>query len=295
MSDKEINITYETLFEFSQREKNREELQSLGDNFYEDVSHYIQEKIKILQKDQGTLDTFSEEEKEKTRTQLGNIKRILTQLYEKREKKIINMATHKSREPATLVDESVMLNHESEMYNHFTDLLNKYRKEKLMSLLSTKPAQPTQPTQESTEQTQEPTQPTQESTEQTQEQTQESTEQTQQTQEQTQESTPVKEEEKPLQETESPETHLQQESTQESIKQTEQTQEQTEIAKSKQETSDTQETQEKETKRIKFTHYVPKFLGREMEVYGPFEPEDIATLPIELAKILITKGRAEEI
>ena len=83
------------------------------------------------------------------------------------------------------------------------------------------------------------------------------------TQEQSAEPTQVQEEEKPAQETES--------------------------------TEQTQTAQEKETKRIKFTHYVPKFLGREMEVYGPFEPEDIATIPTELANILIEKGRAEGI
>ena len=245
-----------------QREKSREELQDLGDSFYEDVIHYVGEKVKILQKDQGTLDTFSEEEKEKTRSQLSNIKRILTQLYERREKKIINMAIHKSREPATLVDESVMLKHESEMYNHFTNLLNQYRDEVLLNLLSAKPKEQIQEAQTQ------------------------------------QESAPAQEEkpreEQALHEVQETEEHQEPQST------PKQSSESAESLESKQEESqseqkDSSEKSQKETKRIKFTHYVPKFLGREMEVYGPFEPEDIATLPTELAKILIIKGRAEGI
>ena len=286
MSDKEINITYETLFEFAQREKSREELQNLGNTFYEDVLHYIQEKVKILQEDKGTLDNFSEEEKEKTRSQLDNIKRILTQLYERREKKIINMAIHKSREPATLVDESVMLEHESEMYAQFTNLLDKYRKEKLVSLLSAKPTE-----QPSVEKTQEPTL-SQEQELETQENTfaQEEEKPTEQPEsiEKDPEEAQSSEEEKPVQK--SQESQKTQEPTQ-----TESNSEQTEQKKEPETTEEPQEAQEKETKRIKFIHYVPKFLGREMEVYGPFEPEDIATIPTELANILIEKGRAERI
>ena len=48
-------------------------------------------------------------------------------------------------------------------------------------------------------------------------------------------------------------------------------------------------------KKIRFTHAVPKFVGRELEVYGPFESSEIIELPLELAKILIDKGRAEEV
>ncbi len=46
---------------------------------------------------------------------------------------------------------------------------------------------------------------------------------------------------------------------------------------------------------VRFLHAVPKFVGKELEVYGPFEQEEIANVPEEIAKILITKGRAEEI
>ena len=49
------------------------------------------------------------------------------------------------------------------------------------------------------------------------------------------------------------------------------------------------------TKKIKFLDTVSKFVGRELEVYGPFESGDTEKLPLELADILIDKGRAEEV
>jgi len=46
---------------------------------------------------------------------------------------------------------------------------------------------------------------------------------------------------------------------------------------------------------VRFLYAVPKFVGKELEEYGPFEEEDIANLPSDIADILIGKGRVEEI
>ncbi len=40
---------------------------------------------------------------------------------------------------------------------------------------------------------------------------------------------------------------------------------------------------------------IPQIIGTDMKTYGPFKPEDIATLPEENAKALIKQGAAEEI
>ena len=53
--------------------------------------------------------------------------------------------------------------------------------------------------------------------------------------------------------------------------------------------------EKKDTKLVRFLNAVPKFVGKELEEYGPFEEEDIASLPIEIATVLINKGRVEEI
>jgi len=48
----------------------------------------------------------------------------------------------------------------------------------------------------------------------------------------------------------------------------------------------------KEMETIRFTKPVPKFLGAEMETYGPFVEGDIARLPKIITKILINKEHA---
>jgi len=54
---------------------------------------------------------------------------------------------------------------------------------------------------------------------------------------------------------------------------------------------------EEEPKRIllRFVQEIPAIVGSDMKTYGPFEPEDIATLPSENARILIKQGVAVEV
>ena len=46
---------------------------------------------------------------------------------------------------------------------------------------------------------------------------------------------------------------------------------------------------------LRFIQEIPAIVGSDMKTYGPFEPEDIATLPPENARILIKQGVAMEI
>ena len=43
-----------------------------------------------------------------------------------------------------------------------------------------------------------------------------------------------------------------------------------------------------ETKLVRFLNSLPSFVGEELEVYGPFEEEEIAPLPAKIANILIS-------
>lgn len=46
---------------------------------------------------------------------------------------------------------------------------------------------------------------------------------------------------------------------------------------------------------IRFMQEVPKFMGTDLQVYGPYQPEDMAKLPAEIAQLLIRKEKAEVI
>ena len=54
---------------------------------------------------------------------------------------------------------------------------------------------------------------------------------------------------------------------------------------------------EKKPKEIllRFIKEIPAIVGSDMKTYGPFEPEDVATLPSENARILIKQGVAVEV
>jgi hypothetical protein len=49
------------------------------------------------------------------------------------------------------------------------------------------------------------------------------------------------------------------------------------------------------TKFVKFTQPVEQFVGNELELYGPFQPEQKEQLPAYVADILIEKGSAVEV
>ena len=208
----EIVITYETLFELLKREKERPDLQKLEPTFFSDTISYIKDKKKILDaKNEGP---FANDEIRKTERQLENIYKIVKELYERREKKIIGMALDKSRTKSNLVDTSTLLKEEKVIFEAFTHILDDYREAILMNLLNER-----MPFMEGL----------------------------------------GRPKEKPKDDFKSA----------------------LEI--------------KKDTRLVRFTHQVPKFVGPELEEYGPFESEDIANLPQEIAEVLINKGKVEEI
>ena len=49
------------------------------------------------------------------------------------------------------------------------------------------------------------------------------------------------------------------------------------------------------TKLVRFIYTVPKFVGNDLNTYGPFESENLASLPLKVADVLIKRKRAQEI
>jgi DNA replication factor GINS len=48
-------------------------------------------------------------------------------------------------------------------------------------------------------------------------------------------------------------------------------------------------------KVVRFLQAVPAIMGIDMKTYGPFKPEDVASLPVENAENLIRRGIAKEV
>ncbi len=209
----QVNLTYESIFDVLVREKSRDELQKLDDSFFRDVASYINNKNSIL---------ASEENKEKIMQQIQNTKRMLRELYERREKKIMNMALVASRTSPSFIDTSNMLAVERSLFEGLLQQLDLFRNNVLQNILNSRlPILPVD----------------------------------------------VNSEEK-LQKKEEPDFRS---------------------------ASDISEEQPGVLKSVKFLKHVPSFVGKELEIYGPFESEQVARLPIELADILISKGNAVEV
>jgi DNA replication initiation complex subunit (GINS family) len=209
---KEVVLTYETLYELLRREKSREELQKLDETFFKDTLNYLREKQQAYDDNLTKNDIFSQSERDKLHIQLANIKKILKDLYDIRERKIINMAVNKSRISANIVDTANLLAQEQAMFESLHSVLSQYRTGVLHRLLEQR----------------EP------------------------------DILPIV---LPLPEEKQPEP--------------------------------AQETPANKT--IRFLGKVDQFVGKELEMYGPYEQDDEATIPAELADILISEGKAAEL
>ncbi len=131
-----ITITYDVLYEILRLEKTRKELQELDKDFFTNLIAYIKEKHTILETQQKENNIFSKEF-EKTQKQIQNIKKMLKELYERRESKIIQLALYSSR-TQNKPDNNLLLQEEKEMLKSITQNLNNYRRDILYNLLKSK-------------------------------------------------------------------------------------------------------------------------------------------------------------
>jgi len=122
-----IKITLETLYDVLLNEKKKEDLQKLEDSFFIDVVSYLREKKNLLESKDNSDNIFSSGEKDKLEYELRSIKRILKEIYEKREKKIIDIALNRSRTGSDIIDTSCMLFEEKEFYEEVLRDMDKYR------------------------------------------------------------------------------------------------------------------------------------------------------------------------
>ena len=212
MEAKEVNITYETLFELLKREKDTADLQKLEPSFFDNFVEYLNEKKDMLNKDDAL---FSYDEKKKVEKQIDNARRLIKEIYERREKKILNIALIKSRTKSHVIDISSLLDNEKKFLGDIEKVLNAYRQNVIYNVMEGKQV------------------------------------------------SQIKHQEK----------------------------------KAKEEINAANDVQEepKSTKLVRFLYSVPKFVGTELEEYGPFVEEDIAKIPMEIANLLIGKGKVEKI
>lgn len=136
MAEKDVIITFDTLFDLQRREKYRAELQKIDPKFFDDVIKYFNEKQAILETQEKKKSVFAANELEKTRSQLNEAKRLLKDIYTWRETKIVQGAVFQSRCNGKGFDFSALLPEEIELFNSLQSTLMKFREDILHSLLN---------------------------------------------------------------------------------------------------------------------------------------------------------------
>ncbi len=120
-------VTFETLYDIMRREKARDELQKLSESFYGDVVSYIRDKQQILESQSGKDSIFASQEIDKTRVQLKNVMKIVKDLYDKREAKIIHLALLSARDKDQVYDMSALLPEEHSFFNGAKNVISSAR------------------------------------------------------------------------------------------------------------------------------------------------------------------------
>jgi hypothetical protein len=126
-TSKEVVLTYETLYEFLRKEKSREELQKLDESFLKDTLNYSREKQQAYDDNLTKNDIFSQSERDKLHIQISNIRKILKDLYDIRERKIVNMAINRSRTNTQVIDTGNLHSQEQAMFGSLHAVLSQYR------------------------------------------------------------------------------------------------------------------------------------------------------------------------
>ena len=134
----ETSLNYEMIYDTLRREKARQELQKIDKNFYAQVNNYIKEKLITLESQKQKSSIFAQKEIEKTERQLENVKKIINELYEKREVKIVQLALSfaKTKNMQDLPD---LLPKEKIMFDNLVSIVKVSRQDIIESLLEDKP------------------------------------------------------------------------------------------------------------------------------------------------------------
>ena len=217
-------ITYEAVFDILRRERSSDALQKLDERFYSNILEYI--KIKLEADDKELL---------------SNVRKMLKEIYEKREKKILSIAIDKCRLGMESANASNLLKEERWLYEKAVELLISGRASILENLFSGKPPEMAKNVQSN--------------------------------------GSPLSESKVKIEKSGF--------SSADELNPA--------VKDKAEDVNDESEEKQKLSKMVRFLYAVPKFVGKELEVYGPFEAEEIASIPAEIANLLVAKGRAEEI
>ena len=252
----DVHITYETLFDLLRKERSLDELQHLDVDFWSHVVSYLRERDSFMKK-------TSMAEQEKTRIQLQNIKRIIKEIYEHRQRKLVNLAINVVRtESAAYLDRGSMLEEEKLLFENLLKLLTTHKQELLLQVLNNDFSllSPEVSSEDSSKSSSE-------------------------------DSFNSSSDDSSNKSSESISTSSSSYSSSESSNNS-----QSEESKLKDVSSEENSvSSDDEDILVKFLTSVPKFLGKDKEVFGPYDQGKMVSLPSSLVAILLKKGKVQKV
>jgi hypothetical protein len=116
-------FTYEDIYELLRTEKFATDLEQISVNDLARIKAYLESKQELLKKEGSSTNILSSHKKAKIQMEIDNALRALKDLYEIRERKIINRALVSTRTESGLKDTTNMFDTESKLYTHLLDIL----------------------------------------------------------------------------------------------------------------------------------------------------------------------------
>ncbi len=135
MGEEDI-LTYEELRNIQRKERINRSLQPLEPDFLKKVSSYLDKKKELLQKTIGDGNRFSVDMGNKINNEVSNAQRVLKDIMERRESKIMLQGLMDARAGVPAENVLNMLPLEKGIYKNIFEAISKYRKECFYPLLA---------------------------------------------------------------------------------------------------------------------------------------------------------------
>jgi DNA replication initiation complex subunit (GINS family) len=265
----EGQVTYEQLFDILRREKSRDELQKLDGAFYDHVRAFLAGKEDVLRQEQPRGSALAVQ---RAQIEYQNVRKILRELYDRRERKIVTMALHRTRTDSQLVGNDALLPEEKLFIEQLVHLFVQTREHVLSSIEMRAPVVVTPMSSYGAQSY---------------------------AQQMYRGETPTRDDEDDVRTPEKGVPSFVRSATaaqaSATVASSSSSQPRTISSADIDDSApgDTFTTEELLVS-VHFLAPVPKFVGRDARVFGPFEQGQNAKLPDEIAQILIKKGRAQE-
>ncbi|MBN1924103.1 MAG: DNA replication complex GINS family protein [Nanoarchaeota archaeon] len=128
-------ITYSKIREYQREERTKPILVKLPDNAVELIQIYLKEKKTMLEKNKDDSNLFSQDVYSRIEYELKNAIRSIANIFEIREKKIIDKAFHTSKNDIKIKDTTNMLYFEKRLFTQLVELFNNYNENCIIAVL----------------------------------------------------------------------------------------------------------------------------------------------------------------